>query len=71
MMMSSDRPSASELGEAKDADGAAVPQADHTIGVRIDDRIGHAGEETVGKMFRDRLHVRSQRWYIAEFLRIA
>ena len=40
------------LGEAEDAGRAAVPKADHTLGVGVDDRIGHAGNETVGKMLQ-------------------
>ena len=71
MMMSSDRPSASDSVKPKMRTAPRFHRADHAIGVRIDDRIGHAGNETVGEMFRDRLHVRSQRWYTAEFLRIA
>jgi hypothetical protein len=49
------------FGEAEDAGRAAVPEADYALGIGMDDRIGHAGDETLDKLlgFEFRLSVGS------------
>src|ERR1700730_12959614 len=49
------------LREAENSGGAAVPQANHPLGIRIDDRIRHARNETVGELRWVNLHGSSQR----------
>src|SRR6516165_12030764 len=44
------------LSETKDARGGPVPQSDHALGVCIDDRIRHAGNETFGEICWVKLH---------------
>jgi hypothetical protein len=46
-------------GKAENAHRAAVPHPDHSLGIRIDDRIRHAGNETFGKLRWFNLHVSS------------
>jgi hypothetical protein len=48
------------LREAEDAGGAAVPQADHALGICIHDRVRHARNETVGEMRSIKVHNSSQ-----------
>jgi hypothetical protein len=38
------------LREAENSGGATIPPANHALGIRIDDRIRHAGNEAVGEL---------------------
>src|SRR4051812_37672466 len=44
------------VGKAKDPSCSAIPSANYTFHVRIDDRLGHAGNQTVRKMLQVVLH---------------
>ena len=47
------------FGKAENTGRAAVPEADRAPGIGIDDRVRHAGDETLGELLRVEIHCSS------------